>query len=59
MEISKEQFERYNEVRKSGETNMFAVSRVSELSGLDKETIFYIMKNFGKLFLELGEIKNG
>ena len=39
MEISKEQFERYRDVQRSGVTNMF----VSELTGL------YIMEHYGEL----------
>ena len=49
MEISKEDFEAYEVVRESGVTNMFAVSKVSELSGLSKEVIFEIMKQYNSL----------
>ena len=49
MEVTKDQFNAYEGVRKSGVTNMFAVSLVSELSGLDKDTIIEIMNNYGRL----------
>jgi len=49
MEITKKEFESYVGVQESGVTNMFAVSTVSNLSGLDKEKIFHIMKNYGEL----------
>ena len=49
MEISKDEFEQYEEVRKGGLTNMFNVGLVAELSGLTKEQIFFIMKNYGEL----------
>ena len=46
MEITKEDFESYKRVRDSGVTNMFNVKKVGELSGLEKDTIIQIMKNF-------------
>lgn len=49
MEITKEEFERYEEVRVSGRTNMFMVSNVEDLSGLDKDKILFIMKNYTEL----------
>mgnify|MGYP003134152904 FL=1 len=49
MEITKEELNEYDEVRDSGMTNMFNVSVVSDLSGLSKEKIFYIMKNYERL----------
>ena len=48
-EITKEQFEAYVDVQMSGVTNMFDVRTVSELSGLEKEEILEIMKNYGEL----------
>lgn len=44
----------YESVRESGVTNMFAVSTVSELSGLDKNIILAIMKNYGSLREQYG-----
>ena len=48
-EITKEQFEAYVDVQMSGVTNMFDVQMVSGLSGLNKEEIMKIMKNYGTL----------
>ena len=48
-EITQEQFEAYVDVQMSGVTNMFDVQMVSGLSGLNKEEIMKIMKNYGTL----------
>ena len=48
-EITKEQFEAFVDVQMSGVTNMFNVKLVGELSGLEKEEIIEIMKNYGTL----------
>ena len=48
-EITKEQFEAYVDVQMSGVTNMFDVKTVGDLSGLEKEEIMEIMKNYGTL----------
>ena len=48
-EITKEQFEAYVDVQMSGVTNMFDIQMVSGLSGLNKEEIMKIMKNYGTL----------
>ena len=47
--ITKEQFLAYEDVRVSGVTNMWAVNVVSELSGLEREEILYIMKHYSEL----------
>ena len=47
--ISKEDFEAYEAVRESGVTNMFMVKVVSNLSGLDRDTITTIMKEYDEL----------
>ena len=49
MGITKEEFQAYEEVRASGVTNMYAVSLVEDLSGLDKEVILEIMKQYSEL----------
>ena len=49
MEITQEQFESYVDVQESGITNMFDVRTVSAHSGLDKQEIMYIMKNYSEL----------
>ena len=47
--ITQEQFEAYVDVQVSGVTNMFDVKTVGRLSGLEKEQIMEIMKNYGTL----------
>ena len=42
-------FIKYLDCRDSGVTNMFDVRNVTALTGLSKEQIIYIMKNFDKL----------
>lgn len=44
--ITKQDFLAYQEVQFSGVTNMFDVVTVSKLSGLNKEQIIDIMKNY-------------
>ena len=44
--ITKEDFEKYEEVREGGETNMFDLKNVVILSGLEKEKIIDIMENY-------------
>lgn len=46
MKITKQDFLAYKQVQFSGATNMFDVVTVSELSGLGKEKIVDIMKNY-------------
>ena len=40
---------KYEDVRQSGVTNMFDVRNVTALTGLSKEQIIYIMKNYSEL----------
>ena len=47
--ISKEQFESYVRVQKSGVTNMFDVKNVTALTGLDKNKIMEIMSNYNEI----------
>ena len=42
-------FVKYLDCRDSGVTNMFDVRNVTALTGLSKEQIMYIMKNFSEL----------
>jgi hypothetical protein len=46
MKITKQDFLAYQEVQFSGATNMFEVATVSKLSGLSREKIVDIMKNY-------------
>lgn len=45
-EITREQFQAYEDVRKSGVTNMFDLRTVMLLSGLDRDTIIAIMRGY-------------
>ena len=47
--ITKEQFESYEGVRKSGITNMFNIRLVSKISCLDSDIIFKIMREYSDL----------
>ena len=47
--ITQEEFDAYEDVRQSGVTNMFAVNTVSDYSGLNRDKIVSIMKNYGAL----------
>ncbi len=47
--ITKEDFEAYVRVQRSGVTNMFAINVVSKLSGLTRDKILYIIENYRKL----------
>ena len=49
VDISILDYIKYEDVRKSGVTNMFDVRNVTALTGLSKEQIMYIMKNFSEL----------
>jgi len=50
LKITKEEFELYEFVRASGVTNMWAIDTVSNLSGLDKKEIMYIMEHYDELY---------
>ena len=49
LEITKDQFEAYVRVQKSGVTNMFDLRNVTSLTGLDKEQCLEIMSNYSEL----------
>ena len=46
IEVTKEEFLRYEGVRVSGVTNMWAVNVVGKISGLSREKCFEIMKKY-------------
>jgi len=56
--ITKEDFEAYVRVQRSGVTNMFAVDLVSKLSGLTRDKILYIMENYRELSKRFKIIKD-
>ena len=49
VDISILDYIKYEDVRKSGVTNMFDVRNVTALTGLNKEQIMYIMENYSEL----------
>ena len=56
-QISKEDFEAYEEVRSSGVTNMFMVTTVCDLSGLDKDKVLAIMKEYDELVKRFPDVR--
>ena len=58
MEITKEEFERYEEARRGGRTNMLMISNVCSLSGLDKEKVNYIMSNYSELMKKYPDVRS-
>jgi hypothetical protein len=48
-EITKQEFLAYERVRQGGLTNMFDVRNVCNLSGLEKDKVFAIMKHYSEL----------
>jgi len=49
INITKAKMQRYENVRQSGVTNMFMITTVVNLTGLTKDEIIYIMKNYNTL----------
>jgi hypothetical protein len=58
VEITREKIQAYEDVRQSGETNMFHISNVVQLSGLTGEEVREIMNNYIK-YIEKFDIKRG
>ena len=60
MEITKEKFEAFVEVQKSGMTNMFDVRAVSELSAeiISTDEVKEIMKQYASLMEKYPEVYN-
>ncbi|HPQ80057.1 MAG TPA: hypothetical protein PLG47_06355 [Candidatus Dojkabacteria bacterium] len=48
LKCTKEEFMAYEDVRKSGVTNMFAIKTVEELTGLDQLKISNIMTYYSE-----------
>ena len=46
MAVTREEFEAYTDVQRSGVTNMFDVKTVSELSGLGRPKLIEIMEKY-------------
>jgi len=49
MEITKEQFTKYEELRKEGLFNMFNVKAICEYTQLKREEVLFIMKHYKEL----------
>ena len=49
IDISKGEYEAYEECRESGLTNMMNISNVEMITGLSKDKIKLIMMNYNKL----------
>ncbi len=49
MTVSKDEFERYEDVRDKGLTNMWGIRIVERLSGLKRSTILEIMKDYDEI----------
>ena len=49
VDISILDYIKYEDIRESGVTNMFDLRNVIALTGLSKEKIMYIMKNYNEL----------
>ena len=47
-DITKEEFQRYEKLRKSGKVNMFSCG-VQDLARIDKDTQLCIIENYGEL----------
>ena len=58
-DISQEQFQAYEDVRVSGVTNMFDVTRVSKLTlgELTKDQILTIMDNYSELMKKYPQVR--
>ena len=53
-QVTQDEFDSYVEVQESGITNMFNVSVVSDYSGLSRDKIMTIMKNYSNLQKKYG-----
>jgi len=52
--ITQEDYQAYEDVRVSGVTNMLAISTVSDYSGLSRDKILSIIKNYSALRQKYG-----
>ena len=53
-QVTQDEFDSYVEVQESGITNMFNVNVVSDYSGLSRDKIMTIMKNYSDLNEQYG-----
>lgn len=47
--VTKDDFKKYEDVRRSGMVNMYSIDVVQDLTLLEKEQILHIMKNYSQL----------
>ena len=57
INITKKDFKAYEKVRVSGVTNMWAVDLIEKLSGLSREQILLIMKNYEEYMKMFPEVR--
>lgn len=57
MKITKKDFREYEGCRQRGNTNMLHISNVRVLTGLSREKILYIIKNYNDLYKKYMEGK--
>ena len=57
-EISEKEFLKYEAVRKGGLTNMLNIQNIMALSGLSREKVTEIMKNYRELAEKYLKVKN-
>jgi len=56
-ELTEDDFQAYEDVRESGVTNMFMLPVVMQLSGLTKQQILCIMKNYSELCKKYPDVR--
>lgn len=57
-EVTREEFEAYEDVRQSGVVNMFMVTTVCDLSGLERAKVMQIMKEYVDLMKKYPDVRN-
>jgi RNase adaptor protein for sRNA GlmZ degradation len=57
MEITKVEFQAYEDVRTSGATNMSMLSVIENLSGLDRDTIIEIQRQYYELCKKYPDVR--
>lgn len=57
VNISKKDFEAYEEVRESGVTNMFMISTVISHSGLSRDKVKAIMSNYDVICKKYSDVR--
>jgi predicted ATPase len=55
IKVTKDEFNAYLKAQQSGVTNMFDITVVSQLTGLSREKLLYIMNNYSELINKFKE----